>query len=470
MRSHYRFALAKSLAALAVLAFLVVTPSPAYATTLNLWVKNTGSNASNCRTKSHPCRTITYALGQAPTTGTHINLLSNINDEVNVTKDNITILSSPSTSHFAIEPTTDTLTAQTPEGLPVNPIVYVGPSRTGVTLKNIVIDGSARPAASGCSPGKGHTGVYVRSAAVTLAMTDVKNISQGPALRGCQNGGAIYVRTDPSAASNVHITGGTVQNYDKNGITCNSVGTTCVINKTTVIGRGPIGSGDAAQNGIQFGFGAGGSVTGVTVHGNNYTVDGEATGILLYEAAPGITIKGSTVYGNDTNIYAQNDLGTAGQDVANLTLANNTVRDATTTNGAGFGIFLDSLSNASVTHNTVHGNVQQGISAAGLQTSTITSNTVTSNGDGIFLGGSGSINATSAGVNVTSNTSNNNTAVGIHADSGAVNNSFNKNTMTNDGGFEAKDESTGGGTAATHNTWTSDHCAGGTSSPSGLCH
>jgi hypothetical protein len=473
---------AKYLVALSALVVLVAVPaqSAVAATRISLWVSSSGTNAGNCHTKTTPCATVTYALTQAPSTGTNINLLTNVADEVNINKDNITIQSSPTTSHFSIRPTTDTLTAQTPEGANVAPIVYVGPSRTGIALKNIAIDGSGRPPAGGCDAGKGHTGLYVRSAQVFLTTTDVVGVTQGPGLTGCQNGGAIYVRTDTNQASNVKITGGVVNTYDKNGITCNSVGTTCVISKTVVTGRGAVGIGDAAQNGIQFGFGATGSVTSVAVTGNNYTPDGEGTGILLYNAGTGVSIKSSNISGNNVGIYALWDgSAPAGQTTANLVLASNKVHDAATAvNGVGDGIDVDSLSNATVSGNKVWGNSAVGIGAYGLHNSAIKSNaaddnagTATGNGDGIFVGSyAGAGNPTSVGNNVALNKANANAQDGIHATADAANNVFYANTMNNDSAFEAHDESTGSGTAGTNNTWTSDHCVGGTSSPIGLCH
>jgi hypothetical protein len=467
------------LVALTALLVMVAVPfqSAGAATNTSLWVKSTGNNVSNCRTKSIPCKTITYALTQAAVTGTTtINLLSNVDDEVDINKSNITVQSSPSTSTFAIKPTTDTLTKPTPApgSVSVEPIVYVGPTMTAVLIKNVTIDGSVRPPTLACVPGKGHTGLYVRGASVKLANANVTNISQGPSLTGCQNGGAIYVRTGAGELSNVSITGGTVSNYDKNGITCNSVGTTCTITNTTVVGRGAVGSGDAAQNGIQYGFGAVGTASGVTVRDHNYTpgVSASAAGILLYDAGNGVAIKNSNVYGNNVNIYAVNDGGFgAGQETKNLVLTGNKVHDAAAdVNGTADGIFLDSISTANAANNKVYGNSEVGIGGYALAGSTIKGNTVNNNlaadpnGEGISLAGG------STGNTVSANQSNLNTGDGIHAEAGVTGNTFIGNTMNGNGGFEAHDESTGGGTSGTGNTWTTNHCSSGNDSPNGLCH
>src|SRR3954463_10587978 len=146
-----------ALSTLSVFFAIPMQSAGAATTRVNLWVSNGGNDTTNCRTKSNPCATVTYALTQAPTSGTNINLLTDIDDEVRVTKDNVTIQSSPSTSHFAIRPTTDTLLATTPAGATVKPIVVVGQSRSAVKLVNISIDGASRPSAGGCDSGAGHT-------------------------------------------------------------------------------------------------------------------------------------------------------------------------------------------------------------------------------------------------------------------------------------------------------------------------
>jgi parallel beta-helix repeat protein len=447
-------------------------------TRVNLWVSSSGHDTSNCRTKSNPCATVTYALTQAPSSGTNINLRSDIDDEVRVTKDNVTIQSSPSTAHWAIRPSTDTLLASTPQGATVKPIVVVGQSRSGVKLVNISIDGSSRPSAGGCDGGAGHTGLYVRSAQVTLSKTDVVDISQGTGLEGCQNGLGIYVRTDPSDASNVSITKGTVSGYDKNGITCNDVGTTCNITKTVVIGAGAVGVPKAAQNGIQYGRGSVGVVNGVNVSNNNYTPDGEGTGILLYDAGSGILVKNSNLHGNNVNLYAIND-GLSTGDTSGLNLTGNTVHDAAPSDdgNVGDGIVLDSINNATLSANKVYGNVISGISGYGSVNTVFKNNLLgtavtggTANGDGIFLAGDGSVNASSTGNFIASNKSNDNTGDGIHADTDTSNNVFAGNTVNGNGGFEAHDESSGSGTANTANTWNSNHCTSGNDSPDGLCH
>ena len=114
------------------------------------------------------------------------------------------------------------------------------------------------------------------------------------------------------------LSGDIVETYQKNGITVDGPGSYGDIVKTVVTGERPRA---IAQNGIQFSFGATGSVTHSTITGNNYTGTGVAssTGILVFGGggtACGIgpssplvkyaTFEDNTLIGNDVGIYLSN--------------------------------------------------------------------------------------------------------------------------------------------------------------------
>ena len=103
---------------------------------------------------------------------------------------------------------------------------------------------------------------------------------------GCNN--VDYGDVKLTARSNV------VANYGKNGITANCELATAVIEGSSVTGRGPLSNGDYAQNGIQLGWGASGTIVGNTITdhywdgcsqpgtGANDCTAWVATGVLLY--------------------------------------------------------------------------------------------------------------------------------------------------------------------------------------------
>ncbi|MCU1428029.1 MAG: Cna domain protein [Actinomycetia bacterium] len=442
------------------------------ATRTTLWVSSTGTDAANnCTVKTSPCKTISHALTFVAPTGSNINVVTGsgpIVDQATISHSDVTI----NGNGASIAPVTDNVNGSTPSGADVRAVVSVTSGFTNVLLKNLTIDGTGMPAAAGCVAGPGHTGLYVRSASVTLSKVNVTSITSGaPNLLGCQNGLAVYVRSQSGPSATLKMSGGKVDNYQKNGITCNDTGTTCKISLTEVVGRGPVGLGDAAQNGIQFGFGGGGTINKAKVHGNNYTPDGEGTGILLYDTASNASVISSEVFANNVGIYAQND---SGNSTASVTLKSNNAHDAApATNGFnGDGIFLDSVSNATVISNTVKTNGDGGIIGYGAKLSTIKSNHLSAaNGTGIGLAGPGSVNATSTSNLVTMNTVDGSTADGIQATADATGNAFSNNTMSNNQPFDAHDSSSGGGTAGTANNWSGNAChnGGGGGSPAGIC-
>jgi hypothetical protein len=74
------------------------------------------------------------------------------------------------------------------------------------------------------------------------------------------------------------------------------------VTHNVVKGRGPVGSGDAAQNGVQIGFAAKGYVSGNTIRDNYYTPPtDEAYGLLFYEAGDH-DAKDNSFRGNERNI------------------------------------------------------------------------------------------------------------------------------------------------------------------------
>jgi hypothetical protein len=116
----------------------------------------------------------------------------------------------------------------------------------------------------------------------------------------------------------VTVENSSVHNYNKNGITGNDLNTQLVIALNYVQGAGVVPDGGTAQNGIQLGYGAAGTIKGNTVIDNIYgdpTVAASAN-ILLYDTAEnsGITVTNNRV-GNSQIPIA---LITLGDDGANL--------------------------------------------------------------------------------------------------------------------------------------------------------
>src|SRR5438132_6334513 len=174
-------------------------------------------------------------------------------------------------------------------GFPIAAILLVD-GTTGVAVSDLTVDGSTA-AFNACSPG--YVGIFYRASSGAIQDTHVTHIHH-PLASGCQAVLGIFVQSGnggPGLNSHVAILQNMVDDYGKNGITANEPGTFVAVSNNTVMGRGPVGTPlpDAAQNGVQIGFGARGLVSGNTISGHYYTPpDYVACGLLFFQAGGGL--------------------------------------------------------------------------------------------------------------------------------------------------------------------------------------
>jgi hypothetical protein len=286
-------------------------------------------------------------------------------------------------------------------GNPVAAQIFVQ-GATGVTVSHITVDGSNDQLVD-CSINP--IGIYYQNSSGSINNNAVRNVLLPGGLQGCQAGLAINVESDTGAPA-ITISDNSVRNYDKNGITASGPGTgggpVVTVSSNTVIGVGATGV--TAQNGIQIGYGATGTVS------SNYVVDDIYTGpvygssgILIYASA-GVTVSQNTVestqlaivpatdptYGTaDGTIIRSNHIGgTQNFDAIDLCSDNNTAESNTIYGSAQSGIHVDDECPPS----TGSGN-------------TVTSNTINEACAGILLGsGSGNTTAPNTFSNVTNTT------------------------------------------------------------------
>jgi len=106
-------------------------------------------------------------------------------------------------------------------------------------------------------------GIYFQNASGTVTESAVLNEVLPAGFTGCQSGEGIYIESGSGGISTVNVNNSTVENYHKNGITGNSAGTTLTATNNPVVGQGSTSG--AAENGIQIGFGATGTITSNTI-------------------------------------------------------------------------------------------------------------------------------------------------------------------------------------------------------------
>lgn len=180
----------------------------------------------------------------------------------------------------------------------------------------------------------------VGAVAVNVTGSAIHDIGESPLTgQGSQHGNAVYHRALGTGTASGTISGNTITNYQKNGITING-SVSATITNNTVTGQGPASW--IAQNGIQLGYGLKATVTGNTVTGNAYTganlassagilvVGGEYFGTGLADTV-GLTITKNTLTGNDVGVFIFN--GDAACD-APPTATNNAVKLNTISNDA----------------------------------------------------------------------------------------------------------------------------------------
>lgn len=172
-----------------------------------------------------------------------------------------------------------------------------------VVIQSLKVDGSL---VSSTPSGARFMGVLYRGTPGQINSVEVNGIAVA-------EGNGIYLSGYGSPVA-VSVSSSTITNYNKNGVTANNPGLTATISNNAITGAGPTGS--IAQNGIQIGFGAAGTVSGNTVSDNVWTgtyggsndpasdleADG-ATGILLYMPAAGVEIASNVLTANQFGLW-----------------------------------------------------------------------------------------------------------------------------------------------------------------------
>jgi parallel beta-helix repeat protein len=182
-----------------------------------------------------------------------------------------------------------------------------------VNISNLSVNGS-NSGIDACAPSL--VGILYQNASGTINQVSVLNETLADGLTGCQSGLGIYVQSgvlnSVAGTSTVKVTDSIVQDYQKNGITGNEQGTTLTVSASYLVGHGSTDG--AAENGIQFGFGAAGSATTNTVNGDVWAPDtfsdtgDAAAGILIY-GSQAITLTSNNISNTQYGIAAVDDLG-----------------------------------------------------------------------------------------------------------------------------------------------------------------
>jgi nitrous oxidase accessory protein NosD len=233
---------------------------------------------------------------------------------------------------------------------------------SGVSISGLTVDG-VNNGITQCAPDL--IGISFQNASGELDRTAVRNFKLTPSPNGCQSGTGIFVQSGNGGISKVEIDHCTVHDFQKNGITADEIGTVTTIRRNVVTGIGPTTG--AAQNGVQIGFGAAGSILDNVVTNNVWapctavaTCTTVATNILVTQS-DGVDVSGNTagigqvnifVHGNNAEIERNETFATVVFDGIRLQGDQSRVRQNHVLNGAESGIFLSGNSNV-VTGNVI---------------------------------------------------------------------------------------------------------------------
>ncbi len=226
---------------------------------------------------------------------------------------------------------------------------------TSVSISGLTVDG-ANNGISACAPDL--IGISFLNASGALDHVAVRNFKLAASLNACQSGTGIFVQSGSGGISKVEIDHSTVHDFQKNGITADEVGTIAVIHRNVVTGVGSTTG--AAQNGVQIGFGAAGSITDNVVANNIWapctavaTCATVATNILVTQS-DGVEISGNTagigqvnifVDGNNARVDDNRTFATSVFDGIRIEGNQSRVRQNHVLNGAESGIFLSGNNN-----------------------------------------------------------------------------------------------------------------------------
>ena len=180
------------------------------------------------------------------------------------------------------------------------PVVYIHDA-ADVTVEDLVVDGA----------GKGNAnvrfiGIAYRNAGGMVDSVEVKDVRDTP-FSGAQHGVALYAYADNGTDRTLEVKGTNIHDFQKNGMALNGSNLAVNVHHNTVSGYGPTTV--TAQNGIQVGYGASGtvaknSVSNVSWLGATWT----ASTILILDADANVT--DNTVSEGQTGIYFWGGSGT----------------------------------------------------------------------------------------------------------------------------------------------------------------
>jgi lamin tail-like protein/putative metal-binding protein len=167
---------------------------------------------------------------------------------------------------------------------------------TGVALSNVRVDGFGRGNANYRFIGVAY--YNAGGSQTNLVVTGVRNTP----IDGLQHGVAYYAFNNTGGPYTLAMTNCDANDYQKNGMALSGTGLTVALDGCDVTGQGPVNY--QAQNGIQVGFGASGTIDNCSASGHVFTPGPDtATGIFGLLSANPIDTTNCVLNDNSTGVY-----------------------------------------------------------------------------------------------------------------------------------------------------------------------
>jgi len=268
-------------------------------------------------------------------------------------------------------------------GQPIAALLLIE-NTTDVTVRNLTVDGTDADI-NACAPDL--IGVFFRNASGQLNHVAVRNAKLSSSFNACQSGSAILLQSGGGQQSVVDIANSSIHAYQKNGITANEAGTDVTIEGNVVTGLGPTTG--AAQNGIQIGFGAAGTIRHNTVANHIWspcvsvdectaTANGilvfQSDGISVHDNVVGVAQVGVGIVGNNANVFDNDIFDSQIFDGIELIGDDNTAQRNQITHSDQAGVLIAGNSNV-VRNNVINESAIGVLKIAGSTGNTIANNT-----------------------------------------------------------------------------------------------
>ncbi|MBN3034668.1 MAG: right-handed parallel beta-helix repeat-containing protein, partial [Bacteroidales bacterium] len=234
-------------------------------------------------------------------------------EQLVIQKEGLSITGAGAASTFVQSPATLTWSFMT--GTNYNyPVIGVDGVST-FTLSELTVDGA----------GQGNsnfrfTGIGLWNSGATITNVDVTGVRETP-LDGSQHGIGVYSYNNGTGSPYlITINGMNVDDFQKNAFALLGNDLTVDMDNVTITGSGPLGSGLPAQNGIQIGYGAGGTVDNCVITDIDYTGGTYAASGYILTTAGSVAANNVDISNCQTSVYIIDSDGSFnGSDITNPT-------------------------------------------------------------------------------------------------------------------------------------------------------